>query len=266
MIEIIIQFNYTAFNNILNMLNGLPEILIVIFGPIVVAFITTLLFIANHIYLIYLWFANMSWFFKTNTNDTSTGNPIWEDVTLTSLFNYWCAICLVILFAILFFFALPIISIFASVSLSWCIFSSITYKAEMMGKTITALTIIQDVFKYYKTYIMGIISFFVIINAFSNLGIIPGIVSILSLILIYFGIISIDLFNPINKDSLSAFVSNNQAKKTCSFKEPVNKKHGFKEPVNKKHGFLYNLLIGQKGGTITKELKEISKNYYLSIK
>ena len=33
----------------------------------------------------------MGWFFKTNTNDSGTGNPKWEEVTFVSPFNYWCA-------------------------------------------------------------------------------------------------------------------------------------------------------------------------------
>ena len=250
MIETVIQFNYSAFNKILDMLNGLPEILLVLFGSVIVAFISTFILIADHFYLIYLWFAQMGWFFKTNTNDSGTGNPKWEEVTLVSPFNYWCAVWLVILFCILFFFSLPFISILASLSMSWCILSCITYKAEMGGKMISALQIIRDVFKYYKATIMGIFSFYVIVSAFSKLGTIPGIFSILVLGLIYFGIISIDLFNQINKNNLSPLVSDNQAKKTCSFKEPTKEKHGL----------LYNLIFGgQKGGNITKEIKEIGK-------
>jgi hypothetical protein len=252
MIETIIQFNYSIFNKILDMLNGLPEIILVIFGPVIVAFITSIIFIVDHIYLIYLWFAQMGWFFKTNTNDSGTGNPKWEDVTLLSPFNYWCAVCLVILFVILFFcsIATPIISILASFSMAWCIFSCVTYKAEMGGKMISALSIIRDVFKYYKSTITGIFSFFVIVSAFSKLGTIPGLFSIIVLGLIYFGIISIDLFNQINKSNLSPLVSDNQAKKTCSFKEPTKEKHGL----------LYNLMFGgQNGGNITKEIKEIGK-------
>ena len=192
----------------------------------------------------------MGWFFKTNTNDSGTGNPKWEEVTFVSPFNYWCAVWLVILFCILFFFSLPFISILASLSMLWCVFSCITYKAEMGGKMITALQIIRDVFKYYKSMIMGIFSFYVIVSAFSKLGTIPGLFSILVLGLIYFGIISIDLFNQINKNNLSSVVSDNQAKKTCSFKEPTKEKHGL----------LYNLMFGdQKGGNITKEIKEIGK-------
>ena len=249
MIETILHFNYSAINKILDMLNGMPEILLVIFGPIIVSFISALIFIVDHFYLIYLWFAQMGWFFKTNTIDSGTGNPKWEEVTFVSPFNYWCAVWLVILFCILFFFSLPFISILASLSMLWCVFSCITYKAEMGGKMISGLQIIRDVFKYYKSMIMGIFSFYVIVSAFSKLGTIPGLFSILVLGLIYFGIISIDLFNQINKNNLSPSVSDNQAKKTCSFKEPTKEKHGL----------LYGLVFGQQGGNITKEIKEIGK-------
>jgi hypothetical protein len=193
----------------------------------------------------------MGWFFKTNTNDSGTGNPKWEDVTFVSPFNYWCAVGLVILFCILFFFALSfgVISTLASLSMLWCVFSCIAYKAEMGGKIISALPIIKDTFKYYKSTIMGILSFSVIVSAFSYLGTIPGLFSILVLGLIYFGIISIDLFSPSSKANLTPEVSFNQAKKTCNFKEPIKEKHGL----------LYGLLFGQKGGNITKEIKEIGK-------
>lgn len=246
-IETIMQFNYSSFNKILNMLNGLPEIVLIIFGPVIIAFISTFLFIADHLYLIYLWFAQMSWFFKINTNDSGTGKPKWEDVTFMSPFNYGCAVGLVILFFILFFFSLPVISILAGLTMSWCMFACITYKAEMGGKIISALPIIKDTFKYYKTLIMSILSFFVVVSAFSKLGTIPGIFSILVLALMYFGIISIDLFNPSNKENLSPIVSDNQAKKTCNFKEPIKEKQGF----------LSSIFIG--GGNITKEIKQIGK-------
>jgi hypothetical protein len=248
--ESVIQFNYSSFNYILNMLNGLPEVLLVLFGPIIVAILSTFIFLADHVYLIYLWFAKMGWFFKTNANDSGTGNPKWEDVGFVSPFYYWCAVWLVILFIILFFFCFPLFSIVASLAMAWCMFSCMTYTAEMNNKPINAATIIQDVFKYYKIPIMGIFSFFVIVSAFSNLGTIPGIFSIIVLALIYFGIIAIDIFKPISKDHLSPLASYNQAKKTCSFKEPSKEKHGL----------LYDLLFGgQKGGNLTKELKNIGK-------
>lgn len=251
MFETIINFNYSVFNKSFDMLNGLPEIILVTLGPVIVTFISILIFITDHLYLMYLWFAQMGWFFKTNTNESATGNPKWEDVTLGSPFSYACAIGLVILFFILFFISLPFLSILASLSMLWCIFSCIGYKAEMGGKIISAVPIIKDTFKYYKTIIMSILSFFIVVSAFSKLGPVPGIFSLITLALIYFGIISIDLFNPSIKDNLSPYVSDNQAKKTCIFKESIKEKHGL----------LYNLLFGQKGGNITKEIKEIGKKY-----
>jgi hypothetical protein len=251
MIENVIQFNYLAANKILDTLNVFfPETVLVILGPVIMAFILTFIFIANHLYLIYLWFAQMGWFFKTNKNISRTGNPEWEDVTFGSPFNYSCAIGLVILFSVLFFFSFPVITILAGLSMSWCIFSCITYKAKMGGKIISAMPIIKDTFKYYKSIIMSVISLFVIFSAWTKLGTIPGIFSIITLSLIYFGIISIDLFNPLNKENLTQIVSDAQAKKSCVFKEPPSKEN---------NGFLYGLLFGQKGGNIIKEIKKISR-------
>jgi len=249
--ESVIHFNYFSFNFILNMLNSyLPEEVIILFGPIIVGILSTLILLLDHLYLIYLWFAKMGWFFKTNTNQGETGKPKWEDIGLLSPFYYWCAVCLVILFFILFFFSLPFLSVIASLSMAWCMFSCLTYKAEMNGKTITVGTIIQDTFKYYKLIIMGILSFLVVVSAFSKLGAIPGLFSLLTLALIYFGIIAIDIFKPVNKENLSALTSYQQATKTCSFKEQVKVKHGL----------LYDILFGyQSGGKLTKELKKIGK-------
>jgi hypothetical protein len=247
--ESVVQFNYSAFNTILNMLNGLPEILIILFGPIIVGILSTIIFLLDHIYLIYLWFAKMGWFFKTNANDSNTGKPKWTDVTFLSPFNYWCALSLVILFVFIFFFSFPLVSIIAALLMMWCMFSCITYTAEMNGTNITAATIVQDIFKYYKIPIMGFFSFLVIVTAFSKLGTYPGIFSLLTLALIYYGIISIDIFNPIYKEKLSLLVSYKQAKKTCSYTEPTKEKRGL----------FYNMIFGQSGGDIAKELKNISK-------
>lgn len=85
------------------MLNSLPEVLLVIFGPAILFFVSTIIFMVDHIYLACLWFAHMGWFFKTNANDSGTGKPQWEDVTLVSPFNYACAIGLLILFIIVLF-------------------------------------------------------------------------------------------------------------------------------------------------------------------
>jgi hypothetical protein len=249
--EDVILFNYSSFNTILNGLNGLPEIFIVLFGPIIISFLSILIFICDLLYLIYLWFAKMGWFFKKNTNNTNTGKPNWVDVSLIDLFNfnYLSAVCLVILFIILFFVSLPLLNIVASLSMIWCFITCITYKSQMNNKTISSLTIIQDLFKYYKVLIMSIFSFLVISTAFTTLGVVQGIFTIVTLILIYFGFIGINIFKSVNRDNLTPLVSLEQAKKTCSYVEPSKEKHGL----------LYHLLFGQKGGNITKELKNIGK-------
>jgi hypothetical protein len=166
-LESITQFNYSSFNFILNLLNQVPEVIILLFGPIIVFILGWIIFLIDHLYLIYLWFAGMGWFFKTNTNDSGTGKPDWESVTLLNWFGYWCAIWLVILFIILFFFSLPLLSVVTFLSMTWCMFSCITYKAELNSKSITSIAVIQDVYKYYKLLIMSILSFFVVVSAFN---------------------------------------------------------------------------------------------------
>jgi hypothetical protein len=137
--------------------------------------------------------------------------------------------------------------------MSWCLFTCIAYEAEMGGKSITSLTVIKEMFKYYKVTFMSIFSFFVIVSAFGSLGTIPGVFSIITLLLIYFGIITIDLFKPNVESGLSGLTSYKQAKKTCNYPG--------KNKPKENHGLLYDLVFGQNGGgNISKELKNIGKN------
>lgn len=250
-IEQLMNFNYASINTIMNALNGLPEALLIGLGPIIIGFMFVGMLIVNLIYTVYLWFANMSWFFKKNTNDTGDGMPKWEDVTITTPIDWGLAIGLVILFIILFFLGAGVIlSIVPYAILTLCIITTLTYKGLLNGKKATALTIIKEILKYYKLAVVTIFSLFVMSLAFSKLGTGPGIFSIITIALIYWGIISIDVFKPIPETNLTPAVSYNQAIKKCSIIKPKGENHGF----------LYNLVFGQKGGNITKELKKISKN------
>jgi hypothetical protein len=250
-IESLMQFNFSLFNNVLNMLNGLPEILLLFIGPFIFFTLLTFFVLFSQIYLIYLWFANMSWFFKTNTNDTDSGKPNWEDVSITSLFNYACAIGLVILFIIIFITAIPLIPVLPFLVVSWCFLSCLSYKSVMNDKSITVAKIIQDIFKHYKVSIMSVLSFLIIVSAFRNLGSISGLFAILTLVLIYFGIISINLFKPItSEENFTKITSYDQAKKTCSNKD-----------IHKKKGGIFSFFQG--GGNIKKELKNINKKFQI---
>lgn len=250
--ESILQFNYSAINTIMNLMNNsLPEPAIIGVGPIICGFLYAFGGLINTLYFIYLWLVNMSWFFKTNTNDTGNGKPQWEEVTITSPINWFFGAALSILFVFLLIFGFPIVSIIPMIFYHNSIISTLFMKAIMNGKQITSFTIIKETLKYYKLTIVSVISIFVVLLAFSRLGTIPGIFSIVTLGLIYWGIIGIDLFNPIKETNLSESVSYNQAVKKC----PVINKN-----VEKPHSFLYNLIFGQKGGNITKQLKKIGKN------
>jgi hypothetical protein len=244
-------FNYSSFNYILNGLNKLPETLIILFGPVVFLFAAIFIFLVDHIYFIYLWFASMGWFFKKNMQkDLSPGQkPSWKYVGLIETFEYLAAFFFVFLFIMLFGFVLLGLPFLPFVTVSLTILSLFGYSGIMNGKTVTSLSIIKELFKNYKLTIMTIFSIFVITSAFTNLGTVPGIFSIITLILIYFGIISIDLFKENKNENLTALTSYDQANKICNFK--MNKET---------HGNLYKWLIGQKAGGIAKELKKIGKH------
>ena len=250
-IEAMLQFNYSSFNFVLNKMNSLPEIIVILFGPILFSIIATFIFLFDHLYLIYLWFANMGWFFKHNSNSNLNHKPEWTFVTVLDPIDYGCAIGLIILFCFLFLLVLSSLPVLPLITMSICIFTGLNYMGIMENKSANCLTIIRDLFKYYKVSLMSIFSFFVVISAFSNLGTIQGLFSILVLALIYWGIISIDLFKAASENNLSKLVSYDQAKKVCNFK-PTHPED---------HGLLYDLVFGKQagGGNIKKELKKLGK-------
>lgn len=250
-IEQLMCFNYSSINAIMNGLNGLPEVLLVGLGPIIISFLFVVMLIVNLIYTVYLWFVNMSWFFKKNTNDSGEGLPQWEDITITSPIDWGLGVGLVILFIILFFLGSGLIlSVIPYAILILCIITALSYKSLLNDKKASSLTIIKEVLKNYKLTIVTIFSLFVISLAFSKLGTGPGIFSIITVGLIYWGVIAIDVFKPIPEINLTPSVSYDQAVKKCII--PKSK--------GDEHGFLYNLIFGQKGGNITKQLKKINKN------
>ena len=143
---------------------------------------------------------------------------------------------LVILFVILFFVVGIITSpVLPMISMVWCIITCIGYKSVMNSENVTILGVFSDVLKYYKVPIMSIISTFIVLSAFSTLGPAQGLFSIFVLALIYWGIISIDIFKPITEKNLSPIVSNKQAKKKCEVNDGLNSKAKY-------HGFIYNLI------------------------
>ena len=192
----------------------------------------------------------MSWFFKTNTNANTDKQPLWESVSMFSPFNYMMAVLLVILFVIIFFVLLGGLPLLPFVTFTWCLFSCVSFKSEMNNKSSDVFTLIKDMFNFYKVYIMSFASAFIVLSAFANLGIVEGIVCIISLCLIIWGVVSINIFKSIKPEDLSELVTNKQAIKICN---KVDKKHRFS---------VYDFLFSnkQKGGKqFTNELKKIGE-------
>lgn len=246
--EALIQFFYICINFTLNMMNQLPEAVIIIFGIPIVSIISSFVLIFSNFYIVFLWFANMKWFFKSNENNKS-GPPKWEDVPLIS-FNFCIACWLCIIFFIILFFGFGFFPFITSILSLYCGFSCLSYKSIFNGNSGGVFTIIQNVFKYYKVTIMFIFSFIVVSNAFAKLGPVPGVFSLITLGLIYFGLLGLSIYKPIDMENLSPVTDYEQAIKTC---KTIN--------IEKNRSWLE--FIGLKGGgtNITKELKKIHKKF-----
>ena len=251
-IENLLCFNYSAWNLFFSGINqGLNESLQLILAPFLIPFLFILLLIANNFYLIYLWFAKMSWFFKKNVNNVyEDRKPEWKNISILEPFAYFLSICFLITFILLFFIVawsiFPFLAIFGVI---WTLFSMFTCKGKLENKDISVFGIISKVFKYHKVTFMGIVTFFTVINAFSSLGGLGGFICLVAALALIFGWVPSNLFIPEIPLNLSSLVSNNQAKKIC---KAIN--------YQPKHSFIYNLLFPQKGGAeLLHEIKKIGK-------
>ena len=245
-IEGLFVFNFSSLNTFFNLLNQIPECLIIIFGPVILLFYTIILILMEFFYVIYLWFYQMSWFFLVNTNTGDTGKPKWQSTIAPAKLFTGCL--LVFLFSIIFCVGLlTFIPFIAPIVMLICIFTIFSSKGVMNNNDVSVSAIIAGVFKYNKITVASVITFFVILCAFANLGGLAGGLSILIVCLIYFGILSIDIFNPINEENLSKIVSYDQATKTCKASKVFEMKN-----------FLSSMMPWSGGGKkLTREIKKI---------
>jgi len=247
--ESLLCFNYSTMNILFAFINNfLSESLILIFGPLFLPIVFSIMLIINHIYLMFLWFEKMSWFFKTNVNNTDEGKkPKWENINILNPFGYFIGIVLVFIFFILFFIVgiavFPLIAIF---SIMWVLFSIGNFTGVMEEKEVGVWGIIKKVFKYHKVTFMTILSFLIIISAFSQLGSVGGLICLLATLCMYFRIIPSNIFVPEIPLNLSVLVSNKQAQKTCTIQK------------TRKQSFLGSLFFPQQdGGELLKQIKQI---------
>ena len=220
LMEGLVSFDYLSLNTIFNFINFLPETLILFFGPIILLIVFIVLLIINCVYLIYLWFANMTWFFKINKNNDPNKPADWDTVTLWDplLFSGRCMMMFVfiILFIILLIFAwgfLPLISVI------FTIMTMFTYEAKDKDDKSTGLiNILAKFFKFYKVTITSTICILVILSSFANLELTYALAVLVAAVMVFFGVVATTLFKEIHPTDITPLVSNNQANKTCEFK------------------------------------------------
>jgi hypothetical protein len=255
-IETLVWINFKFISTTSNVVNSLPEGLVVLLGPFILGITWFILFFCNCIYGMFLWFYNMSWFFKKNTNTKKGEKPVWEDVTMTQPFGYGMSIFLVIMLSLILLFFAPFFIGGGGLISSFCLLMILTYTGVMVDKSAGYLTVLKEAAKVYKISLMVIFSIFLVSSAFTYLGIPSGIVSLLVIGCIYFGIINMDIYKSITETNLTPFIVEKelQAKRiVCTTAEP-----------QEKHGLMYQMIFGkdkQSGGSLVNDLKKFNRKY-----
>jgi hypothetical protein len=87
-----------------------------------------------------------------------------------------------------------------------------------------------------------VLTILIILTAFSNLGTITGVISIITVISIYFGWVPIKVFEKFNYEDLTPLADDKQTEKTCSFSDTELQRKGLIPEYNIIGGsFLENL-------------------------
>jgi hypothetical protein len=245
-IEKVTAFVFNMVNIILSTINQLPESIIILLGPILWFCAGPFIMLFGVIYSIILWFKEMSWLFKTNTNESGDGPPKWESVSgIKDLSIAWFLV-IVFFWIFVLLVVLPGFSVLVVMILIFVVVSILLTKATMNNKTVGGFSIVKDVFRYHKVTITIILTIFVILNAFGNLGTVPGVFSIATVALIYFGLVGINLYQPILQQNSTPIIPNDdQFIKLCM----IPKK------IKEKPSFFQSLFLG--GGNAKKFVKDI---------
>jgi len=216
----IISYKYYCINIVFNLINKLPQSLIILFGPILSLFLSLVLSITQIFYFIYLWFKNMIFLFEYKKHEEIFKQlglgGIFKIIPL--LFTFVSSFWLFFLFSILFFpflfvvfpAIMPILDILIQ-------FSSLFYKGLIDDDKVSAYKIMKETLNVYKPKIMIFIAIVIVLMSFSKLGFLSGVISIILLLLIYYGKIGLSFFSASNLTySLSALNENNDvANKKC---------------------------------------------------
>lgn len=255
-IENLLHFNYSTINTGFNLLNeNLPEMLIVLLGPIIGIIFFIILCIIDWFYFIYSVFSCMSRLFKTRDEKTLE----WQNVTLWKphSFIFRGLIILGLVFFYLFAFTLGSIFTFLFAVFPIPLISFITcfmYSGKMKCKEMNSYTMFVELLKHYKIPLMTIISFISILLSTRQLGTVGGVISMVIIVLMYYGVIIKDSYTPEILTDYSPVASFKQVKKTCPDSNKITKSAG-----SFLSEFLNSGIDGkQNGGSIARQLKALS--------
>ena len=229
-LEQVIVFDYLAIKNVMYLLNSnIPECFIIAFGPILFSAIMGSVGGINLLVFGIVVFWNMTWLFRTNKNTSNTGQPEWSDVNFFQPLRYFIALLLVGGLVVAFFFLYKKLMFIPSIILVYCILTCFLYKATLNDKPVTALNIIINTMRYYKALIFVLLCIFMVVLSFLILGIVPGIFSILTMLLVFYGAIPINIFQSMQETGLSKDVPYDLAEKKCNGKSiiPSSSSGGF---------------------------------------
>jgi hypothetical protein len=216
----IISFYYYCINIVFNLINKLPESLIILFGPVLVSLLLVIVSILQTFNFIYLWFINtLSLFDPKKRQEIFTklgfgGIISIIPILFTFTSSFWLLFTLFMLFFFFFFLVLPIAGPILNTLI---LFSCLFYKGLIDGNKVSAYTIMKETLNVYKPKIMIFIAIIVLLMSFLYLGFWSGLISFILILLIYYGKIGMSFFNATNLTfSLSALNENNDsASKKC---------------------------------------------------
>ena len=227
---------FSYYNTMFSFLNQIPEFLLVIFGPILGAFIFMVGSFYSVLCICYYWIGNLEWMWKKNANIivdkngkiTNKGPPNWQDVRWKSpdpedpskseWFACFIGFCLIglLVFTLITLLTSQLLLLFSFVFSFICIITCLTYRVKLSDKPSSVSDMFTYFFKYNKLVIMTIFSLYVVSNAYTYLGSTSAGFSVLTLILIYYFNI-IEMFVPIKTDEderIEVDVNSSQAKRT----------------------------------------------------
>lgn len=234
-LEKLTAWNYSVCNTVCASLHSIvPEWMILLLGPWMTVVLLVLLLLSNYVYLMYLWFAELTWFFQRKTKEGKWDALTWLQ-PIQLMFSAWLAMC----FAVGYFVGYPLLALVPLVWTLACPLSLLFYHAVMQpgeGDEMHAFSFVRAVFQHHKSLVMMLIGLAIAYLAFTRLDATSSAVTALLLVLSYGGMILGGLFERDRQTKgWTALSSYTQAAKTCADRAPTS---------GPPRGFLSRLFFG----------------------